>query len=33
VRWRSPVGPVEAAVAYGVESHKFRIHFTAGFVF
>jgi translocation and assembly module TamA len=33
VRWRSPVGPVEAAVAYGVETHKFRIHFTAGFVF
>ncbi|MBK6008854.1 BamA/TamA family outer membrane protein [Ramlibacter ginsenosidimutans] len=33
VRWRSPVGPVEAAVAYGVETHQFRIHFTAGFVF
>ncbi len=33
VRWRSPVGPVEAALAYGVETQRFRIHFTAGFVF
>jgi translocation and assembly module TamA len=33
VRWRSPVGPVEMAVAYGVEPRKFRLHFTAGFVF
>jgi translocation and assembly module TamA len=33
VRWRSPVGPVEAAVAYGVQARRFRVHFTAGFVF
>ena len=33
VRWRSPVGPVEAAIAYGVQPREFRIHFTAGFVF
>ena len=33
VRWRSPVGPVEAAIAYGVEAKKFRVHFSAGFVF
>jgi translocation and assembly module TamA len=33
VRWRSPVGPVEAAIAYGVQPHRFRLHFTAGFVF
>jgi translocation and assembly module TamA len=33
VRWRSPVGPVEAALAYGVQPHRFRLHFTAGFVF
>lgn len=33
VRWRSPVGPIEAAVAYGVHSKKFRVHFSAGFVF
>ena len=33
VRWRSPVGPVEAAVAYGVQARKFRVHVSAGFVF
>jgi translocation and assembly module TamA len=33
VRWRSPVGPVEAALAYGVQARKLRLHFTAGFVF
>ena len=33
VRWRSPVGPVEAALAYGVQPRKFRLHFSAGFVF
>jgi translocation and assembly module TamA len=33
VRWRSPVGPVEGAIAYGVQPHRFRLHFTAGFVF
>jgi translocation and assembly module TamA len=33
VRWRSPVGPVEAAIAYGVQARRFRLHFTAGFVF
>lgn len=33
VRWRSPVGPIEAAIAYGVQARKFRLHFTAGFVF
>jgi translocation and assembly module TamA len=33
VRWRSPVGPVEAALAYGVKARKLRLHFTAGFVF
>jgi translocation and assembly module TamA len=33
IRWRSPVGPVEAAVAYGVQPRRFRLHFTAGFVF
>jgi translocation and assembly module TamA len=33
VRWRSPVGPVEAAIAYGLKPRKFRLHFTAGFVF
>ena len=33
VRWRSPVGPVDAAVAYGVEPRKLRLHITAGFTF
>ena len=33
VRWRSPVGPVEAALAYGVQPRRFRLHFSAGFVF
>lgn len=33
VRWRSPVGPLEAAIAYGVDPKKFRLHITAGFVF
>ncbi|GAB3668748.1 autotransporter assembly complex protein TamA [Ramlibacter alkalitolerans] len=33
VRWRSPVGPVEGAIAYGVQARRFRLHFSAGFVF
>ena len=33
VRWRSPVGPIEAAIAYGVQPRKLRLHLTAGFVF
>jgi translocation and assembly module TamA len=33
VRWRSPVGPIEAAIAYGLKPRKFRLHFSAGFVF
>jgi translocation and assembly module TamA len=33
VRWRSPVGPIEAAIAYGLKARKLRLHFTAGFVF
>lgn len=33
LRWRSPAGPVEGALAYGVQAHRFRLHFSAGFVF
>lgn len=33
VRWRSPMGPIDAAIAYGVQPRKFRLHFSAGFVF
>jgi translocation and assembly module TamA len=33
VRWKSPVGPVDVALAYGFEKRALRLHFTAGFVF
>lgn len=33
IRWRSPVGPLEAAIAYGVDQRRWRLHLTAGFVF
>jgi translocation and assembly module TamA len=33
VRWNSPVGPVAAALAYGVQSKKVRLHLTVGFTF
>jgi translocation and assembly module TamA len=33
VRWRSPIGPVEAAIAYGVQPRKLRLHLTVGFKF
>ncbi|MBC7728145.1 MAG: BamA/TamA family outer membrane protein [Microbacteriaceae bacterium] len=33
VRWRSPIGPVEASVAYGVQPRKLRLHLTVGFKF
>jgi translocation and assembly module TamA len=33
IRWKSPVGPVEGAIAYGLHSHQLRLHFSAGFVF
>ncbi|WP_416352303.1 autotransporter assembly complex protein TamA [Variovorax sp. RTB1] len=33
VRWRSPVGPVQADVAYGVDTRKFRLHLRLGFTF
>jgi len=32
-RWRSPVGPVQADLAYGVDTKKFRLHFRLGFTF
>lgn len=32
-RWRSPVGPVQADVAYGVDVKKFRLHLRLGFTF
>jgi translocation and assembly module TamA len=33
VRWKSPVGPVQADVAYGTRSKSVRLHMRVGFVF
>lgn len=33
VRWRSPVGPLEIDLAYGVAVKHFRLHLTVGFSF
>jgi translocation and assembly module TamA len=33
VRWKSPVGPVQADLAYGVKPRKLRVHMSVGFVF
>ncbi|HYP71100.1 MAG TPA: BamA/TamA family outer membrane protein [Variovorax sp.] len=33
VRWRSPVGPVQADVAYGADVHAVRLHLRFGFTF
>ena len=33
VRWRSPVGPLRADVAYGDEEHRWRLHFSVGIAF
>jgi translocation and assembly module TamA len=33
VRWRSPVGPLQIDVAYGVATHQLRLHLSVGFTF
>ena len=33
VRWRSPVGPVQADLAYGVDVKSVRLHLRFGFTF
>lgn len=33
VRWRSPVGPVQADMAYGLKSRQLRLHLRLGFNF
>jgi translocation and assembly module TamA len=33
VRWRSPVGPLRADVAYGDEEARWRLHFSVGIAF
>lgn len=32
-RWKSPVGPVQMDLAYGVATQKFRLHMSVGFSF
>jgi len=32
-RWRSPIGPFRIDLAYGADTKKFRLHFSAGFSF
>ena len=31
--WRSPVGPVQLALAYGLKERKVRLHMNLGFSF
>jgi translocation and assembly module TamA len=33
VRWKSPVGPLQADLAYGIKTRKPRLHMSVGFVF
>ncbi|MCD2511302.1 autotransporter assembly complex protein TamA [Comamonas endophytica] len=33
IRWRSPVGPVQADIAYGLQSQRLRLHLRLGFTF
>jgi translocation and assembly module TamA len=33
VRWRSPIGPFRADVAYGARADSLRVHFSVGFNF
>ena len=33
VRWRSPVGPLQADLAWGVQSKQLRLHLRLGFTF
>lgn len=33
VRWRSPIGPLQADVAYGIKAKQLRLHLSVGFVF
>ncbi len=33
VRYRSPVGPLQLDLAYGLDAHKLRLHMTVGFTF
>jgi len=33
LRWASPVGPLQLDAAYGIRSHKWRLHLRVGFLF
>jgi translocation and assembly module TamA len=33
VRWRSPIGPLQIDLAYGVKPRQLRLHVSVGFVF
>lgn len=33
VRWASPVGPLQADIAYGIQTQKLRLHLRMGFTF
>ena len=33
LRWRSPIGPFQADLAYGLKARKMRLHLNVGFVF
>ncbi|MCY1162811.1 autotransporter assembly complex protein TamA [Polaromonas sp.] len=33
VRWKSPIGPLQIDLAYGVQAKRFRLHTSVGFVF
>jgi len=32
-RFRTPIGPIRADLAYGEENHSFRLHFSVGYTF
>ena len=32
-RWRSPIGPIQMDVAYGIDVKEFRLHLRLGFTF
>lgn len=33
LRWKSPVGPLQADIAYGLQSHEVRLHLRLGYTF
>ena len=33
VRWKSPIGPLQADIAYGLKAKRLRVHLSVGFVF